>query len=250
MKKFIVISGVSLFLLAISFNPLFNYIREYIISDQINQRYEIKHAEKEYNPINVQEITVDDKNIKIREEKTGRKADLTPWDKEEKVPPGDIVKVQFLLNDQKISTPDEIWLSNRDRGSRYFSWIDILTVKDRKTGENQINIVQRLTDDSQPMETRKWKIITIAQDGEVDEEVLSYAQRSNNHLGVKLIEFSGTSLMGMGYYSDVTKAYPSIFFPLLFPFLTGIAGLLLLIFLVVLLLFELHLRRVIRKRGR
>ncbi|OME02085.1 hypothetical protein BSK64_20095 [Paenibacillus odorifer] len=250
MKKFIVISGVSLFLLAISFNPLFNYIREYIISDQINQRYEIKHAEKEYNPINVQEITVDDKNIKIREEKTGRKADLTPWDKEEKVPPGDIVKVQFLLNDQKISTPDEIWLSNRDRGSRYFSWIDILTVKDRKTGENQINIVQRLTDDSQPMETRKWKIITIAQDGEVDEEVLSYAQRSNNHLGVKLIEFSGTSLMGMGYYSDVTKAYPSIFFPLLFPFLTGIAGLLLLIFLVVLLLFELHLRSVIRKRGR
>ncbi|AWV34603.1 hypothetical protein MHH60_13005 [Paenibacillus sp. FSL H7-0716] len=250
MKKFIVISGVSLFLLAISFSPLFNYIREYIISDQINQRYEIKHAEKEYNPINVQEITLDDKNIKIKEEKTGRKADLTLWDEEEKVLPGDIVKVQFLLNDQKISTADEIWLSNRDRGSRYFSWIDILTVKDRKTGEEQINIVQRLTDDSQPMETRKWKIITIAQDGEVDEEVLSYAQRSNNHLGVRLIEFSGTSLMGMGYYSDVTKAYPSIFFPLLFPFLTGIAGLLLLIFLIVLLLFELHFRRVIRKRGR
>ncbi|WP_339809794.1 hypothetical protein MKY63_21600 [Paenibacillus sp. FSL R7-0189] len=250
MKKFIVISGVSLFLLAISFNPLFNYIREYIISDQINQRYEIKHAEKEYNPINVQEITVAHKNIKIREEKTGRKADMTPWDEEEKAPPGVIVKVQFLLNDQKISTPDEIWLSNRDRGSRYFSWIDILTVKDRKTGEEQVSIVQRLTDDSQPMETRKWKIITIAQNGDVDEEVLSYAQRSNNHLGVKLIEFSGTSLIGMGYYSDVTKAYPSIFFPLLFPFLTGIAGLLLLIFLVVLLLFELHLRRVIRKRGR
>ncbi|MEK4040091.1 hypothetical protein MHH49_21400 [Paenibacillus sp. FSL F4-0122] len=100
---------------------------------------------------------------------------MTPWDEEEKAPSGDIVKVQFLLNDQKISTPDEIWLSNRDRGSRYFSWIDILTVKDRKTGEEQVSIVQRLTDDSQPMETRKWKIITIAQNGDVDEEVLSYA---------------------------------------------------------------------------
>lgn len=33
--------------------------------------------------------------------KTGRKADMTPWDEEEKAPPGDIVKVQFLLNDQK-----------------------------------------------------------------------------------------------------------------------------------------------------
>lgn len=29
---------------------------------------------------------------------------MTPWDEEEKAPPGDIVKVQFLLNDQKIST--------------------------------------------------------------------------------------------------------------------------------------------------
>lgn len=104
---------------------------------------------------------------------------MTPWDEEEKAPSGDIVKVQFLLNDQKISTPDEIWLSNRDRGSRYFSWIDILTVKDRKTGEEQVSIVQRLTDDSQPMETRKWKIITIAQNGEVDEEVLSYAQKKH-----------------------------------------------------------------------
>ncbi|MNO54313.1 hypothetical protein D3C76_447800 [compost metagenome] len=175
---------------------------------------------------------------------------MTLWDKEENVPPGDIVKVQFLLNDQKISTPDEIWLSNRERGSRYFSWIDILTVKDRKTGEKEISIVQRLTDDSQPMEKRKWKIITISQDGTIEEKVMSSAQRSNNHLGVKLIEFSGTSLMGMGFYSDITKSYPSIFFPLIYPLLTGVVGIFLLIIVVVQLWIELHHRRVIKKRGR
>ncbi|MBY3618334.1 hypothetical protein HGO21_02100 [Acinetobacter sp. CUI P1] len=250
MKKIIVLSTISLFLLAISFSPLFNYIREYMISDQINQRYEINHAEKGYNTLNVQELTVDDKHIKIEEESTGRTAELTLWDEEENVPPGDIVKVQFLLNGQKISTADEIWLSNRERGSRYFSWIDILTVKDRKTGEKEINIVQRLTDDSQPMEKRKWKIITIAHDGSIEEKVLSYAQRSDNHLGVKLIEFSGTSLMGMGFYSDITKSYPSLFFPLIYPFLTGVVGIFLLIIIVVQLVIELHHRRVISKNGR
>ncbi|MEK3983716.1 hypothetical protein MHB77_10015 [Paenibacillus sp. FSL K6-3166] len=250
MNKKIVLSTISLFFLAISFSPLFNYIREYMISDQINQRYEINHAEKGYNTLNVQELTVDDKHIKIEEENTGRKAELTLWDEEENVPPGDIVKVQFLLNGQKISTADEIWLSNRERGSRYFSWIDILTVKDRKTDEKEISIVQRLTDDSQPMEKRKWKIITISHDGSIEEKVLSYAQRSNNHLGVKLIEFSGTSLMGMGYYSDITKSYPSVFFPLIYPFLTGVVGIFLLIIIVVQLLIELHNRRVIRENGR
>ena len=127
---------------------------------------------------------------------------------------------------------------------------DILTVKDRKTGEKEINIVQRLTDDSQPMEKRKWKIITIAHDGSIEEKVLSYAQRSDNHLGVKLIEFSGTSLMGMGFYSDITKSYPSLFFPLIYPFLTGVVGIFLLIIIVVQLVIELHHRRVISKNGR
>jgi hypothetical protein len=250
MKKMMYLSIVSFFLVAISFNPLFNYIREYIISDQINQRYEINHAEQGYNTINVQELTVDDKNIKIQEENTGRHAESTLWDEEENVPPGDIVKIQFLLNDQKISTPDEIWLSNRERGSRYFSWIDILTVKDRKTGEKEISIVQRLTDDSQPMDQRKWKIITISHDGMIDEKVLSYAHRSDNRLGVKLIEFSGTSLMGMGFYSDITKSYPSVVFPLIYPLLTGVAGIFLLIIIGVQLWIELHHRRVIRKKGR
>ncbi|CAH1054988.1 hypothetical protein [Paenibacillus pseudetheri] len=250
MKKIVVLSTISLFLLAISFNPLFNYIREYIVSDQINQRYEINHAEKGYNTLNVQELTVDNKRIKILEENTGRKAELTLWDEEENVPPGDIVKVQFLLNDQKISTSDEVWLSNRERGSRYFSWIDILTVKDRKTGEKEISIVQRLTDDSQPMDKRKWKIITISHDGSIEEKVLSYAQRSDNHLGVKLIEFSGTSLMGMGFYSDISKSYPSVLFPLIYPFLTGVVGIFLLIIIVVQFLIELRDRRVIRKNGR
>ena len=168
-------------------------------------------------------------NIKIKEEKTDKKAPLTPWDIDENVPPGDIIKIHLLLNDKEISKPHEIWLSNRHRGSRYFSWLDIVTINDRVTGKKQISIVQRLTDDDHLMENRKWKIISISKDSVIKETHLAYSERSNNKLGVKLINFSGTSLMSMGYYSDITKGYPSIVFPFIYPIITGIFGVILLI---------------------
>jgi hypothetical protein len=213
-------------------------IREYWMETKITARYEIHHAYQRdgfENIIDVQELVVDGMKIKIREEPTGRKAPLTPWDQDEKVPPGDIVNIHLLLNDQEISNPDEIWLSNRNRGSRYFSWLDVLTVKDRVTGEKQISIVQRLTDDDHPMEGRKWKIITISQDSNVKEEELHYAQRRDHPLGVNLVNFSGTVLMSMGYYSDILQVYPSLFFPFLYPVLTFLVGLILL--MIVLRLF-------------
>lgn len=238
MKKLIVLISFSLIFLMVSIIPLFNIIREYWVEHKINERYEIHHAYQGKQGfediVDVPELTINDMNIKIIEEKTSKKAPLTSWDQDENVPPGDIVKIQLLLNDEEISKPDQIWLSNRHRGSRYFSWLDIVMVTDRLTDEKQINIVQRLTDDNYPMESREWKIITISQDNDVSEEVLKYSERSDNKLGVKLINFSGTSLMSMGYYSDITKGYPSLFFPLLYPILTGMVGIVLLIISLVL----------------
>ncbi|WP_416828157.1 hypothetical protein [Ectobacillus polymachus] len=244
MKKLIWLISFSLIFLMLSTIPLFNIIREYWIEHKINERYEVHHAYQGTqgfeNIVDVPELTINDRNIKIIEEKTSKEAPLTSWDQDENVPPEGIVKIHFLLNDEEISKPDEIWLSNRNRGSRYFSWLDIVMVTDRLTGEKQINIVQRLTDDNYPMEDRKWKIITIPQDNDVREKVLKYSERSDNKLGVKLINFSDTSLMSMGYYSDITKGYPSLFFPLLYPILTGMVGVVLLI--ISLLLF--YIRRV------
>lgn len=223
----------------VSIIPLFNIIREYWVEHKINERYEIQHAYQSKQGfediVDVPELTINDMSIKIIEEKTSKKAPLTSWDQDENVPPGDIVKIHLLLNDGEISKPDKIWLSNRHRGSRYFSWLDIVVVTDRLTGEKQINIVQRLTDDNHPMEGREWKIITIYQDSDVSEEALKYSERSDNKLGVKLINFSGTSLMSMGYYSDITKGYPSFLFPLLYPILTGMVGIVLLIIFSVLI---------------
>ena len=85
-----------------------------------------------------------------------------------------------------------------NEGSRYFSWLDIVTVHDRKSDENQIKIVQRLTDDDEMGDAREWKIITISPDGSVTEEKMTYAERSKNALGVKLVNFYEYRIDGNG----------------------------------------------------
>lgn len=232
MKKHIQL-GLALLLLVVSWPPLFDMLRETWMDGRITGRYEIEHTfERDgfKTTVDTQELTINGLQITIEEIPTGQKAPLTFWDEEEGVPPGDIVRIQYYLNGKAISEADPIWLSNRDRGSRYYSWLDVLSVYDKETDEKYIYIVQRLTDDDANMAERAWKLIRISPEGEVSEETVSYADRSQHPLAVRLINYSGTSLMAMGYHSDILHGYPSLFFPLLYPFLTGVIGL---IFLVV-----------------
>lgn len=219
MRKKLFIIG--LILVAISSIPLFQMIREEITNWKLNTRYTIKQAYSEEGfptNINTQKIEVNNHLIQITEEATGRKGSLTSWDKDEGVEAGDIVKLHLLIDGKEVTKADEIWLSNRERGSRYFSWLDVLTVNEK------IAIVQRLTDDDDAMEDRRWKIIWVDEEGDITEDKISYQERGKNPLAVKLINVSGTSRMSMGYYSDILMGYPSILFPFVYPLGTGLIG--------------------------
>ncbi|WP_153731438.1 hypothetical protein [Sporosarcina obsidiansis] len=226
--KKIILLVFSVFLLLISIGPLLTMARELWTSSKVDGRYKVQHAYTDDNGfpdiIDTQTLTVHDQSIFIKEETTERKAPLTSWDREEGVPPGDIVNLQLVINGRNVSTADPIWLSNRQRGSRYFSWLDVLTVKDRVKGTEQLMIVQRLSDDDVVDNNRKWKIITVDRSGKTSEEHFTYKNRSDHPLGVKLVNFSYTGLMQMGYYSDLLKGYPSLIFPFTYPFATGLMG--------------------------
>ncbi|ENQ3108694.1 hypothetical protein SAMN04488168_1559 [Bacillus sp. 491mf] len=225
-------------LLTLSCIPMFHILRELWIVTKIENTYEIHEAyiDKDgfESSLDVQELNVNGINLKIEEEKTNKLAPLTIFDAEENVPPGEIVKIHLFINNKEVSIPDEIWLSNRQKGGKYFSWLDVLTVKNKRTDEQQVYFVQRLTNDHDPMKKRKWKIICINQDGTSFEKRFTYAERSNHNLGVELINFSDTGLMSMGHHSDIMGAYPNVFFPLLYPILTCLLGVILLIIAIVL----------------
>ncbi|MGE7693923.1 hypothetical protein ACQKNC_07360 [Lysinibacillus sp. NPDC094177] len=215
---------IGLFLLVISSIPLFYMAREVYIEWKIDSKYSIKQVYEEQGlptTIDHQDIEVNGRHIEIKEEPTGKKASLTFWDEEAGVEAGDIVKLHLFVDNKEVTTADEIWLSNRNQSSRYFSWLDILTVNEK------IAIVQRLTDDDTNMDDRTWKIIWIDEKGKVKEDTISYQSRKENPLAVRLIGYSGTDLMMMGYYSDILTVYPTFLFPLMFPFGSVIMGILL-----------------------
>lgn len=225
MRKNLLIIG--LILLVISAIPLFQMIREEVTNWNLNIRYTVEQAYAEQGfptNIDVQEIEINGYLIEIVEEQTGKKGSLTSWDRDEGVEAGDIVKLHLLVDGKKVTQAEEIWLSNRARGSRYFSWLDILKVNEK------IAIVQRLTDDDEAMDDRRWKIIWIDEQGDVTEDEISYKERGENPLAVRLINVAGTPLMSMGYYSDILMGYPSIFFPFMYPVGTGLVGILLCVF--------------------
>lgn len=227
MKRYTTLLIIYFLLLAITFSPLFQIVRELKVDADISSRYAIEHAdigESGFRQIiDKNKIEIEGIEVEIVEEFSGRKAPLTIFDKDENVPPGDIVNIHLLVNGELASEPSEVWLSNRNRGSKYFSWLDILTVKDHASGESFVKIIQRLSDDGE-MDHRKWKIISIDSQGNVTEEKINYETRSENPLAVKLINFSNTSLVSLGYYSDITQGYPSLIFPVLYPFVTGFFG--------------------------
>lgn len=228
MKRLLTLLLISFILLVVSAFPLYKISREIIIDNNLSSRYLIEHAYVDESGfpsiIDVNEITIDGIELEIVEEQTEKKAPLTRWDEEEGVPPGNIVDVHILLNGESITTPSEIRLSNRNRGSKFFSWLDIVTVKDYAQDKKYIKIVQRLSDDDALDDDRKWKIISIDEKGDVTEEKMSYETRSENPLGVKLIHFTNTALIAFGYYSDITQGYPSLLFPIVYPFATGLLG--------------------------
>lgn len=222
---------LALFFIVVSLLPIYAMMREYSIGSELMKRYEIEHAYvKDGFPSILDEniVQANGHTIEIVEQDTGRDAPATWWDRQENVPGGDIVKVQLKLNGANIAEPVEMWLSNRERGSRYFSWLDVLTVRDTVSQRESVAIVQRLTDDDARMQDRRWRIVTIDEQGAWKEKVLTYERRSENPLGVRLVTVSGTSLMGMGYRSDLLHVYPSLVFPVMYPGGTLVLGLLLL----------------------
>ncbi|WP_078544102.1 hypothetical protein [Litchfieldia alkalitelluris] len=112
MKKTIILFTLSFFLLGVSISPLFMMTREYWTESRISDRYEFHHAFRDEHgfetTLDTHKLTMNGLTFEIVEEQTGKKAPLTSWDDDEVVPPGDIVKIHLLLNDEEISTPDEI----------------------------------------------------------------------------------------------------------------------------------------------
>ncbi|PEJ59235.1 hypothetical protein CN692_07080 [Bacillus sp. AFS002410] len=224
MKKMKPITIFMSMIFILSAIPTFNIVRETVIGNQMEKRYQINDVyplEENGKAINPT-ITVQGNKISFKEDNTGKTEPLSDSDIISDIKRKEVVKLHLFVNGHEITKPDAInvdtYRNKESEEVRYNSWIGIMTVKDRETKTNSIKIVQRLSKDEVLDGDRKWKIITIDQHQQIKEETFEANDRGESSYNVEMINNSGTSLMGMGYHSDILEGWPSIFFPIVFPF--------------------------------
>lgn len=236
--KGIIPALVGFFLVVSSFYPMYLIVEERLLAHFIENKYSIQEFVDIKNKSGGSELLnspleIFGNKIQVLTEDTGIVAPQTVVKRDLR----HIFKVRVLVNGEEITPSTVAWIDpNLERDSRFLSWLNILMIKDNDTGEEKVAIIQRLTGDSIKgeninvhKESQKWRIIYLTGYKQIEDEVFSYSERGENLLGVKLVQVSSLSGSFIGYKSDILTNLPSFIFPSLFPQLTFLIGIILLI---------------------
>lgn len=104
--------------------------------------------------------------------------------------------------------------------NRYHGYLGMLKMTRRNTNEEQFIIIQRLFE--HPFSTSekdfKWKVVSIQKDGSIKTDLFTRDQIDDPAFRRDFINKATVSPYALGYRSNVLQTYPSLFFPLIYPF--------------------------------
>ena len=113
--------------------------------------------------------------------------------------------------------------------NRYHGFLNLMRVVDRNSGMTKIVVAQAL---GAPMgvtppyppegERLRYRVLLVSPDGTVEEELFTYAQRGSPPIRARLI--AHVVPHPFGYHSDLMQAWPTLWYPLLYPWLSGLIG--------------------------
>ena len=134
--------------------------------------------------------------------------------------------INITINDKDWSVihPIDIRPNYLDE-NRYHGYFGLLAIEEK--GSESLILVQRLLGNHAT--DLVWRILTIKSNGQVDENQFSYEQRSDVPQRVDYINLTNTSPFSLGYKSNILKGWPSLFFPLLYPYVTASIGFILIL---------------------
>jgi hypothetical protein len=205
-QKLAIVGGV---LCAAAAYPIFLQTREALIARAAYTRYEVTPQHNSAT-LNGHEVTIGDELM------------ASPSSVAERY----IGPVEILIDgeDYSTSSPVEIRAALHDAG-RYHNWVRLIRLRDRKEGTIILSVVQRLKDSK---ETMRFRILVVDEKGSVTEDVFGMADRAQPVYRVILARF--VSPYPIGFHSEVLQVWPSVIYPIVYPWLVGLVGFGLLIF--------------------
>lgn len=129
--------------------------------------------------------------------------------------------LNITINDKdwSVINPIDIRPNYLDE-NRYHGYFGLLVIEER--GNESLILVQRLLGNHHT--DLVWRILTIKSNGQIDENQFPYEQRSDVPQRVDFINLTNTSPFLLGYKSNILQGWPSLFFPLLYPYVTALSG--------------------------
>ena len=112
--------------------------------------------------------------------------------------------------------------------NRYHLWISLGELRERTSGKSRLVVTQRIVEETEATSLREWKeklrfrALFVDSDGTVREETFPFLQRGAPVYRAVLA--NSVSPSPSGFHSDVYWVWPSLFYPVLYPWFSGALG--------------------------
>jgi hypothetical protein len=123
--------------------------------------------------------------------------------------------VQVLVDGQAVSAPVAATVRRTFKdANRYWGFVYLFRLTDR-SGPERLVVAQNLGEQG-------YRTISVFADGRVVEDSFEYAERCAPPLRAALIRYVVNH--PSGYCSDLLQVWPSLWYPVLYPWMSGVAG--------------------------
>lgn len=208
---------IGVLLLALSAPVLHAHFREYALAEKARQQYAIRQI-----PIGAAGFTAEAFVYDFR----GNRVELAD-DFKQPAAAWQRGPVRMTVNGRDHSHPALAVIRAESRDSnRYHGYLALAELTDRKAGTVRLAIIQRI--DGQPnevppaMEELRWRLLFVSEDGTVEEETFAYGERARPLYRTRLANFA--TPISFGYESNALIVWPSLFYPILYPYVSAFAG--------------------------
>ncbi|MFJ7975734.1 hypothetical protein ACIQZI_08450 [Peribacillus sp. NPDC096379] len=151
-----------------------------------------------------------------------------------------IADLSLKLDGLEIDTLKDYPIRVEEEGlNRYYGEIAYLMLIDNKVDKTQFIILLKKTRELQkeipngditgwvPEEKLKYTLYALDEEGNLNNKFFSFTER--DALQTELLNAGVVVPRSIGYYTDAFEVYPSLFFPLIFPFATLVVGFILIL---------------------
>jgi len=141
-------------------------------------------------------------------------------------------RVRILVDGRDYSVPVTVKARPAyEDANRYHGFVSLKRLTDRRSGKASVVVAQALGGSPGSVKysesEQQYRLLVVSEDGIVKEDVFSYSQRGSPPLRAYLM--SNVVPHPFGFHSDLMQVWPSFWYPVFYPWLSGLVGALLVI---------------------